>query len=194
MQWVKSAFNTICIFTQPTRQSETDFFPPSLELFSLALMHETFIKLLFIAIDVFNGEIRNRFMIFPIQYFTIVGMLFYISISLMLACHTRECFPEKQTGEKLCRISNIYMYAISLNEISGINLKFKRFGSWIFENVEFLRDEIWRRSNIHNWQTVEKVSGGFARGVLRVFYWEKCWDLNKCITFWFDLFRVDLGK
>lgn len=44
-----TAFNTICIFTQSTRQSETAI--------SLArLPHEAFIKLLFIAIDVFNGE------------------------------------------------------------------------------------------------------------------------------------------
>lgn len=93
-------------------------FPPPqiyLKLFPLALMHETFIKLLFIAIDVFNGEIRNRFMIFPIQYFTIVGMLFYISLSLTLPhsltlWHVKHenVFAEQKPERKMFSTSNIY--------------------------------------------------------------------------------------
>lgn len=109
-------------------------------------VHEALIKLLFIAIDVFNGEVRNRFMIFPIQYFTIVGMLFYI---LTLPRRPRSGLPtcwyvihenvSRASRKKRQNIQHIkYLHAISLYGISGINLKFKHCKS------EVSRELIWR--------------------------------------------------
>lgn len=81
-------------------------------------VHEALIKLLFIAIDVFNGEVRNRFMIFPIQYFTIVGMLFYIlTLPPSPSIGTQTCWyvihehvsrASRKNG-KTYSTSNIYM-------------------------------------------------------------------------------------
>lgn len=97
-------------------------------------VHEALIKVLFIAIDVFNGEVRNRFMIFPIQYFTIVGMLFYIwtpfppspsigAPTCWYVIHENVSRASRKKRQNIQRIK--YLHAISLYGISGINLKFK---------------------------------------------------------------------
>jgi hypothetical protein len=98
----KTAFNTICIFTQSTRQSEAAIFPPHRSADQPApqkLMHEAFIKVLFIAIDVFNGENTKSFYDFSnsIFYNCRNVILDFQSHSLAAlpgargGCHTWEC-------------------------------------------------------------------------------------------------------
>jgi hypothetical protein len=111
------------------------------------LMHEAFIKLLFIAIDVFNGENTKSFYDFS-------NSIFYNCryVILDFQSHSRYppspppdalstpprqglsymgmCFLEREpTTNRKKRRGNLqhikYLHAISLNEISGINLKFK---------------------------------------------------------------------
>lgn len=109
---IKKLHSTQFVFlhSQPTRQSETAIFALVVSRSTPALMHETFIKLLFIAIDVFNGEIRNRFMIFQFNILQL-SVCYSRFFALLSACAAgvsyMECFPSEP--KKIYSASNIYM-------------------------------------------------------------------------------------
>lgn len=96
--------------------------------------NEMFIKLLFIAIDAFNGENTKSFYDFcnSIFYNSRIGMLFYNNIPLLalLVCHSREMFSERAKNIKRIK----YLHA-------PYNLKLKRWKNGSF--VDFWRLNIW---------------------------------------------------
>lgn len=143
-----SAFNTICSFTQLTRQSEAAISRTPLMLAVPSAyarnIHKTFIYCNWC----FQWwKVRNRFMIFPIQYFTIVGMLFYISPSSAGVSYMGMLCS---MWARIHSASNIYM----AYHKSEINLKLKHCTFFLpFEYLKLFRENqrCFHLASIYNW-------------------------------------------
>lgn len=148
---IKKLHSTQFVFLHSQLVNQKQLFsstPPTLQ-------HEMLIKLLFIAIDAFNGENTKSFYDFCNSIFynsRYVILEFYSTLnSLVLVCHSREMFSE---WAKKCTKRIKYLHApynpklTRCDEKSEVFVDFWRLNIWkLFREVSIKR--------IYNWQSMK---------------------------------------